>query len=165
MYDDPDDGNVVEDAVPDDAEESDNDPNGIGVDYFDANDKEFIPNAYHLTKRKAEKITKKSNDNKVNRKGRRPRIKRSFKTAQKCGDKFKCVWKGCDFFSCYKQNVERHFRVHTGERPFRCEFKGCTFAATQAGNLKVHRQRHGHYSQSDRFKFQKSKSKKHKEVK
>ncbi len=33
-----------------------------------------------------------------------------------------------------------------GERPFKCQFKGCGFSASQAGNLKVHQQRHGHYS-------------------
>ena len=57
--------------------------------------------------------------------------------------KYQCL--SCGFTSNYKQNVERHQRLHTGERPFKCQFNGCMFAAAQAGNLKVHQQRHKHF--------------------
>ncbi|XP_054155791.1 zinc finger protein 410-like [Oppia nitens] len=116
---------------------------GGGVQYLDMTDTtEFIP------KRTLPKGARKSFPNNIQTNLQSPRKRKSdnrgYKTSHKFGDKYKCNWKGCEFISSYKQNVERHYRVHTGERPFKCQFKGCTFSASQAGNLKVHQQRHGH---------------------
>ncbi|CAG2122521.1 unnamed protein product, partial [Medioppia subpectinata] len=131
-------------------EEDDRDPNGAGEDYLDVTDTEFIPTR---TLPKGARKTFPNGGNGAPRlmmsspmKRIRKSDKRGFKTSQKFGDKFRCNWKDCVFISSYKQNVERHYRVHTGERPFKCQFNKCTFSASQAGNLKVHQQRHGHFT-------------------
>ena len=44
---------------------------------------------------------------------------------QICGKMFRSFW-----------HLTRHFRTHTGERPYSCPF--CSYAATQSGDLKRH---------------------------
>jgi hypothetical protein len=42
----------------------------------------------------------------------------------------------CDFSTSYRHVLRRHYRVHTGERPFKCPY--CDYSATQSGNLQYH---------------------------
>ncbi|KAH7973620.1 hypothetical protein HPB49_003091 [Dermacentor silvarum] len=47
----------------------------------------------------------------------------------------------CSYSTVYKQALNRHQRVHTGERPYQCELCPRTFA--QKCNMKLHLRRHG----------------------
>ncbi|KAH6923073.1 hypothetical protein HPB50_021403 [Hyalomma asiaticum] len=53
--------------------------------------------------------------------------------------RYKCEL--CSYSSIYKQALNRHYRVHTGERPYQCELCPRTFA--QKCNMKLHLRRHG----------------------
>lgn len=42
----------------------------------------------------------------------------------------------CDYHSYYNQNMVRHFRKHTGEKPFKCPL--CEYKSNDPSNLKFH---------------------------
>lgn len=57
-----------------------------------------------------------------------------------CGQrKFICDWIGCDKSFDYKHALNRHMRVHTGEKPFKCRF--CNYRCAQQTYIKDHENR------------------------
>jgi hypothetical protein len=49
-----------------------------------------------------------------------------------------CTWPGCDYASAQNGHLVAHRRTHTGERPFRCKEEGCDFSATRSWYLVRH---------------------------
>ena len=54
--------------------------------------------------------------------------------------KYTCQHEGCSFSSCYQKDLDRHSRIHTGEKPYICS--RCTKAFTRSDKLKMHMRGH-----------------------
>eukprot|EP00298_Acanthocystis_sp_HF-20_P005851 c15883_g1_i1.p1 GENE.c15883_g1_i1~~c15883_g1_i1.p1 ORF type:complete len:158 (-),score=28.27 c15883_g1_i1:67-540(-) len=55
---------------------------------------------------------------------------------------YACSYPGCDKQFTRSSSVTRHYRVHTGERPYICKFPGCKKSFTESGHLSRHRRCH-----------------------
>lgn len=54
--------------------------------------------------------------------------------------RYKCIYCGKCFHQSY--DLQRHIRVHTGEKPYKCT--ECNYSAAQSAHLKSHcKRRHG----------------------
>nr|XP_054926006.1 zinc finger protein 513-like [Dermacentor andersoni] len=59
--------------------------------------------------------------------------------ASESSGRFSCQF--CPYVSNNAANLQRHVRVHTGEKPFKC--RHCPAAFSQSGNYKRHLRNHG----------------------
>nr|XP_012215527.1 PREDICTED: transcription factor IIIA-like [Linepithema humile] len=56
--------------------------------------------------------------------------------------KHKCTYPECHAMFAKPSKLERHIRLHTGERPYKCNHEGCTKSYTNSSHLKRHLETH-----------------------
>lgn len=78
-----------------------------------------------------------------------------FKKKNSIGEKpYKCTWEGCTWKFARSDELTRHFRKHTGVKPFQCP--DCDRSFSRSDHLALHRKRHmlvwtSHFSALFRF--------------
>ena len=65
-------------------------------------------------------------------------IEKNFKTGEK---PYKCTWSGCEWRFARSDELTRHYRKHTGAKPFKCRF--CDRCFSRSDHLALHMKRHG----------------------
>jgi uncharacterized Zn-finger protein len=53
---------------------------------------------------------------------------------------YACLWEGCTWRFARSDELTRHYRKHTGARPFKCQICGRAF--TRSDHLTLHLKRH-----------------------
>ncbi|KTF90168.1 hypothetical protein cypCar_00011570 [Cyprinus carpio] len=53
---------------------------------------------------------------------------------------YQCTWEGCTWRFARSDELTRHFRKHTGIKPFRCT--DCDRSFSRSDHLALHRRRH-----------------------
>ncbi|GIY47361.1 hypothetical protein CEXT_432531 [Caerostris extrusa] len=62
-------------------------------------------------------------------------------TKPRRGEKpYQCNWKGCGWKFARSDELTRHYRKHTGDRPFQCRL--CERAFSRSDHLSLHMKRH-----------------------
>ena len=66
---------------------------------------------------------------------------RIFFFVKKPGEKpYQCTWQGCEWRFARSDELTRHFRKHTGSKPFKC--KHCERCFSRSDHLALHMKRH-----------------------
>ncbi|GAA6088423.1 Krueppel-like factor 5, partial [Tachysurus ichikawai] len=53
---------------------------------------------------------------------------------------YRCTWEGCDWRFARSDELTRHFRKHTGAKPFQCAV--CSRSFSRSDHLALHMKRH-----------------------
>lgn len=53
---------------------------------------------------------------------------------------YKCTWEGCTWKFARSDELTRHYRKHTGVKPFKCA--DCDRSFSRSDHLALHRRRH-----------------------
>ncbi|KOB70395.1 Uncharacterized protein OBRU01_15374 [Operophtera brumata] len=53
---------------------------------------------------------------------------------------YKCSWEGCEWRFARSDELTRHYRKHTGAKPFRC--RHCERCFSRSDHLALHAKRH-----------------------
>lgn len=53
---------------------------------------------------------------------------------------YKCTWEGCDWRFARSDELTRHYRKHTGAKPFQCGV--CNRSFSRSDHLALHMKRH-----------------------
>ncbi|KAJ8404629.1 hypothetical protein AAFF_G00334920 [Aldrovandia affinis] len=66
---------------------------------------------------------------------------RALSAGRSVGEKpYKCTWEGCDWRFARSDELTRHFRKHTGAKPFQCAV--CSRSFSRSDHLALHMKRH-----------------------
>ena len=64
-----------------------------------------------------------------------------FLKKKNTGEKpYQCTWQGCEWRFARSDELTRHFRKHTGSKPFKC--KHCERCFSRSDHLALHMKRH-----------------------
>ena len=64
-----------------------------------------------------------------------------FPLSLPAGEKpYKCMWEGCTWKFARSDELTRHFRKHTGVKPFQCP--DCERSFSRSDHLALHKKRH-----------------------
>lgn len=69
-------------------------------------------------------------------------IKECANVGDEINKRYKCTFAGCSLAFLRPSRLERHIRVHTGERIFKCSYPECNKAYTNNCHLKRHMKSH-----------------------
>ena len=53
---------------------------------------------------------------------------------------YECTWEGCNWKFARSDELTRHYRKHTGQKPFRCT--QCNRSFSRSDHLSLHARRH-----------------------
>lgn len=53
---------------------------------------------------------------------------------------YRCTWSACEWSFARSDELTRHYRKHTGDKPFRCEV--CERCFARSDHLALHKKRH-----------------------
>ncbi|CAG2171487.1 unnamed protein product [Oppiella nova] len=56
--------------------------------------------------------------------------------------KFVCHWPACDKRFIFKNTLNKHVLIHSGDKQFKCEVEGCGYRSSERGNVKQHMLKH-----------------------
>lgn len=64
-----------------------------------------------------------------------------YSLCDRLGEKpYKCMWEGCTWKFARSDELTRHFRKHTGVKPFQCP--DCDRTFSRSDHLALHKKRH-----------------------
>ncbi|VVC86334.1 unnamed protein product [Leptidea sinapis] len=69
-----------------------------------------------------------------------PHVSDSRRRVHRCEKPYKCSWEGCEWRFARSDELTRHYRKHTGAKPFRCNH--CDRCFSRSDHLALHAKRH-----------------------